>query len=412
MSLRSSLVAQLAVWLVLVACDGGDAGGSPTPTPTAPPASAPASPVAPSPGPSPSGEALPQLALGPVADGFERPTFVTNANDGTGRLFVLNKPGVINVIEDGAVRPAPFLDLTGVVRDQGNEQGLLGLAFHPEFARNGRFFVAYTATDAKNTIAEYRSEPGAATAAASSGRVLLAVADQYPNHNGGMLAFGPDGYLYISMGDGGGGGDPLGSGQDLDTLLGKVLRIDVDSEASAGYVPPPSNPFIDTPGARPEIWAYGLRNPWRMSFDRATGDLWIADVGQNAYEEVNVQPADSPGGENYGWSIMEGDHCFAPASDCAREGLALPVFEYSHDDGCSVTGGYVYRGASLPALVGAYVFADYCSGNVWATRPGAGGYQTTRVGSFSGSVTSFGEDEAGELYVTFDNGGVYRVILG
>jgi glucose/arabinose dehydrogenase len=347
-----------------------------------------------------------------VADGFSRPTFVTNAGDGSGRLFVLEKQGRIRIIAGGAAVQQPFLDISALVRSSGNEQGLLGLAFHPDYEHNGRFFVAYTAQDAANTVAEYHVSGDGMKADGGSGRVLFAVPDQFPNHNGGMLAFGPDGYLYISMGDGGSAGDPNGNGQNLNSMLAKVLRIDVDS-ATQPYGIPRDNPFASKAGTRPEVWAYGLRNPWRFSFDRATGDMWIADVGQDAYEEVNFAPAGDKGGENYGWNLMEGTHCYKPPSGCNRDGLVLPLLDYGHAGGnCSVTGGYVYRGKAYPSLVGRYLYADYCSGSVWAvTRDATGKAANAKVLDGPGSTSSFGEDESGELYVTNDSGGaVYRVV--
>lgn len=393
-------------WLLFVACDGSDATvpeATPTPaTATAPPGAT----GTPPPGtPAP----IPAVSLEKVADGFARPTFVTHAGDGSGRLFVAEKQGRIRVIEDGRVLPEPFLDITGVVKSSGNEQGLLGLAFHPEYESNGRFFVYYTAQDNDNTVAEYRATAGADQADQRTGKELMAVADKYSNHNGGMLAFGPDGYLYIAMGDGGSSGDPDDNGQDLLAFLGKIHRIDVDGGDPYGI--PESNPFIVRSSARGEIWAWGLRNPWRFSFDRETGDLWIADVGQNKYEEVNFQPASSKGGENYGWAVMEASQCFRPASGCDTTGLTLPIFEYSHGEGCSITGGYVYRGGEFRALVGVYLFTDYCSGNLWATRQVGGTFDTEQIGRLPGSISSFGEDEAGELYAVRDSeGAVYRVV--
>ena len=408
--------ASFVVWLILVACDGSNGNGTPTApaatatqpvgTPTAPgetPAAA-----SPTTGPGDAVE-LPPLNLRQVASGFTRPTYVTHAGDGSGRLFVLEKPGRILIVQDGSVLSTPFLNITNVVHDGGNEQGLLGLAFHPDFANNGRFFVAYTTTDT-NSVAEYRvtgSDPNVADP--SSARVLMAIPDQYSNHNGGMLAFGPDGYLYIATGDGGSSGDPLDSGQSLDTLLGKILRIDVDSGDPYGI--PDDNPFVGQAGAKGEIWAYGLRNPWRFSFDRETGDLWIADVGQNRLEEINFQPASSGGGENYGWRIMEGTSCFRPQTGCDPSGLVLPIFEYGHNQGCSVTGGYVYRGSAVAGLRGTYLFTDYCSGNLWATQRTGTGFETERVGSIIGGISSFGEDEDGELYILNDHGGaLFRVV--
>ncbi|MGB4863729.1 MAG: PQQ-dependent sugar dehydrogenase [Tepidiformaceae bacterium] len=351
------------------------------------------------------------LGLEQVAGGFTRPTFVTNAGDGSGRLFVVEKPGVISIIKNGKKLDKPFLDLTSVVGSSGNEQGLLGLAFHPGFSQNGRFFVAYTAKNADNTVAEYHVKTtGSDLADAGSGKTLFAVPDKYPNHNGGMLAFGPDGYLYISMGDGGSGGDPDGNGQNLGTLLGKLLRIDVDGGDPYGI--PPTNPFAKIAGARSEVWSYGLRNPWRFSFDRQTGDIWIGDVGQNKYEEIDFQAAADKGGANYGWNIMEGLHCFQPPSGCNQDGLVKPVFEYSHDSGgCSVTGGYVYRGAAIPSVRGAYLFTDYCSAKLWATRQEGGTFTTTEIGELPEGVSGFGEDEAGELYITLDQAGTVNRII-
>ncbi len=395
-------------WLLFVACDGSDATvREATPTPITATATPGVTGTPPTGTPAP----IPAVSLEKVADGFARPTFVTHAGDGSGRLFVIEKQGRIRVIEDGRVLPEPFLDITGVVKSSGNEQGLLGLAFHPQYENNGRFFVYYTAQDNDNTVAEYRATAGADQADQRTGKELLAVADKYPNHNGGMLAFGPDGYLYIAMGDGGSSGDPDDNGQDLLAFLGKIHRIDVDDGDPYGI--PESNPFIVRSSARGEIWAWGLRNPWRFSFDRETGDLWIADVGQNKYEEVNFQPAGSEGGENYGWAVMEASQCFRPASGCDTTGLTLPIFEYSHGEGCSITGGYVYRGGEFPALDGVYLFTDYCSGNLWATRQvGAGAFETERIGTLPGSISSFGEDEESELYAVRDSeGAVYRVVV-
>ncbi len=346
-----------------------------------------------------------------VISGFTRPTLVTNAADSSNRLFILEKPGRIRVIKSGVLLGDPLLDITALVKSDSNEQGLLGLAFHPEFERNGRFFVAYTAKNADNTVAEYRvSSPVGDAADPKSGKVLLAVPDQFSNHNGGMLAFGPDGFFYISMGDGGSSGDPNGNGQNLNSLLGKLLRIDVNGEPP--YAIPPSNPFSSRSGVRKEVWAYGLRNPWRFTFDRQTGDLWIGDVGQNKYEEIDFQAASSKGGENYGWNTMEGNHCYKPESGCAEQGLVKPVFEYDHGKGCSVTGGYVYRGKAIPTLTGRYLFADYCSTNLWATvRNADGSFSTEVVGKVPENLSAFGEDEAGEIYFTVDKeGAVYRLL--
>jgi len=397
----------LAPALLAAACGGDD--DEPEATATGAAATQPAGTTAP---PQPPGGTGPvALNVQKMPGSYARPTFVTNAGDGSGRLFVLEKPGRIRIIRDGAAVSAPFLDISSLVRSTGNEQGLLGLAFHPDFERNGRFFVAYTALDAANTVAEYRvtGTAGSDRADGTSGRVLLAVPDQYANHNGGMLAFGPDGYLYISMGDGGSGGDPDGNGQKLNSLLGKLLRIDVDG--GEPYAIPADNPFR-ADGQRREIWAYGLRNPWRFSFDREAGDAWIADVGQNKYEEIDFQPANSKGGENYGWNTMEGSQCYKPATGCDQSGMVKPVFEYDHGDGCSVTGGYVYRGTAIPALAGRYVFTDYCSATLWITTRGPdGAFSTVESGALPDGVSAFGEDEAGELYITVDGeGAVYRLV--
>jgi glucose/arabinose dehydrogenase len=349
------------------------------------------------------------LRLDPVLSGLDEPVFVTNAGDGSGRLFVVERGGVIRVARDGQLLPEPFLDITALVESGGTEQGLLGLAFHPDFAHNGLFFVDYTAKakDSDNTVARYQISDHPDRAEPGSARVLIAQPDIAANHNGGMLAFGPDGYLYIAIGDGGAGGSP--NGQKLDTLFGKLLRIDVDH--GDPYAIPTDNPFANRADARAEIWAYGLRNPWRFSFDRATGDLWIADVGGTAYEEINEQPAASRGGENYGWVVMEGQHCHSPSEGCDTTGKVLPLVEYQHNEGCAVTGGYVYRGAADPALVGVYLYGDYCSGNIWTLRQDAGGAWTHQKQLATElSISSFGEDEAGELYLTDMRGGaVYRV---
>jgi glucose/arabinose dehydrogenase len=353
---------------------------------------------------------LPSLALDQVAAGLENPTTIVHAGDGSGRLFVLEQPGRIRVIADGELLSEPFLDLSGQV-SAGGERGLLGLAFHPDYSENGRFYVDYTDLDGHTVVAGYLvSEADSNLADPASGTEVLRVEQPYSNHNGGQLAFGPDGYLYVSLGDGGSGGDPHDNGQDLGTLLGSILRLDVDG--AQPYAVPADNPFVDREGARPEIWAYGLRNPWRFSFDRDTGDLWIADVGQHVWEEINLQPGDSPGGENYGWRVMEGAHCFRPSEGCEREGLVLPVLEYDHGQGCSVTGGYRYRGSVLPGLAGVYVFADYCSGVVWGANEGAGGsWSSVSLLSSGLRVSAFGEDEAGELYLADHLGGaVYRLV--
>jgi glucose/arabinose dehydrogenase len=349
------------------------------------------------------------LELQPVLSGLRQPLFLTSPPDGSGRLFIVEQGGTIRIAENGQVLPQPFLDISARVV-AGGERGLLGMAFHPRYAETGRFFVMYTAREGgANTVARFEVSRADANAAdPNSGVTLLSIEDFAPNHNAGMLAFGPDGYLYVGTGDGGGGNDPQRTAQNLGHLLGKMHRLDVDGGEL--YAIPGDNPFVNRADARPEIWASGLRNPWRYSFDRATGELWIADVGQNRYEEINRQPADSRGGENYGWSIMEGMHCLRGDS-CDQSGLTLPIAEYDRGGGCSITGGYVYRGSRSPALTGAYFFADYCSGKIWSLHQGAdGAWVQTELADTELSISSFGEDTDGELYVTdLRGGGVYRL---
>jgi glucose/arabinose dehydrogenase len=336
--------------------------------------------------------------------------YVTNAGDGSGRLFVVEKGGTIALLRDGTRAEAPFLDITALVDSGASERGLLGLAFQPGYAHNGRVFVYYTARNGDNNLARYQVSKYPDHADPSSGVVLFAVPDPAANHNGGMLAFGPDGYLYVGMGDGGSAGDPWGNGQNRAALLGKLLRLDVAH--GDPYAIPPDNPWPDSPDARPEVWAYGLRNPWRFSFDRATGDLYIGDVGQNAYEEINMLRAGSPGGQNYGWNVMEGNHCYR-APSCDPSQFVAPIAEYSHSDGCTIIGGYVYRGAALPQLQGAYIFGDYCSGQIWTLREVARAWERRSALATRLNISSFGEDEAGELYLTsLGDNGLYQVIAG
>ncbi len=350
------------------------------------------------------------LVLELVADGLRRPVGLVAAGDGSGRLFIVEQHGRIRVLEGGTVRAEPFLDVAERVSCCG-ERGLLGLAFHPGFRDNGLFFVDYTDRRGDTVVSRFRASADRERADAASEELVLAFDQPFANHNGGQLAFGPDGYLYVGTGDGGAAGDPQDNGQSLSTLLGKLLRLDVEE---LPYRVPADNPFADAAGARPEIWAYGLRNPWRFSFDRETGDLFIADVGQNRWEEIDFQPSASRGGENYGWRSMEGSHCFAPASGCRAEALALPILEYGHGEGCSVTGGFRHRGRTVPQLAGLYVYADYCSGIVWGAEPAADGtWSSRRLLETRLAISSFGEDEEGELYVvhlgTRDDGAVYRL---
>ncbi|MEP7357289.1 MAG: PQQ-dependent sugar dehydrogenase [Anaerolineales bacterium] len=346
-----------------------------------------------------------------VADGLDLPLLVTNAGDGSGRLFIVEQSGPIRIMQGGQVLPEPFLDLTALVTHGGNEQGLLGLAFPPDYAQSGQFYVDYTDVNGDTRMARYNvSAADANTANPDSAQILLAVDQPYPNHNGGNLAFGPDGYLYVGLGDGGAADDPHRNGQNKNTLLGKLLRLDVAGGGET-YAIPPTNPFVGQANTREEIWAYGLRNPWRFNFDPASGDLYIADVGQDRYEEVDYQPAASKGGENYGWVIREGLH---PNQGNPPAGAQFvdPVAEYAHaTGGCSVTGGYVYRGAALPELNGVYFYGDYCSGIIWTLTHTGDKFVTTQFAESGLTISSFGEDEAGELYVCDLRAGVvYRLV--
>jgi glucose/arabinose dehydrogenase len=345
------------------------------------------------------------IDLIPVVGGFDTPVGIASARDDSGRLFVLEKVGRIRLVREGALVAEPFLDLTDRVGSVSNEQGLLGLAFHPEYPQVRSFFVNYTDRQGNTVLSRFVTSDNPDRADMSSEAVLLTLDQPAGNHNGGHLAFGPDGTLYIGTGDGGGSGDRYGNGQNGQTLLGAMLRLDVDGGQPYGI--PANNPFLDNAAVRDEIWAVGLRNPWRYSFDRLTGDLYIADVGQNVYEEVNVQPAGDRGGNNYGWPIMEGLHCFPANRDCDRNGLTLPVAEYDHAQGCSVTGGYVYRGQTYPFLNGVYLFGDYCSGRIWGmAREGtAGNWQVSLLAQTGVRLSSFGEDETGELYLVDIVGG-------
>ena len=354
-------------------------------------------------------QAQPSVTLQPVASGFSSPVGIANAGDG--RLFVVEQAGTIRVFDGTRTLPTPFLDIRSIVRS-GGEQGLLGVAFHPRYAENGFFFVNYTNSSGNTVVARYRvsaTDPDRADAGSAS-QVLL-IQQPYTNHNGGQLQFGPEGYLYIGMGDGGNGNDPQNRAQNPAELLGKMLRIDVDG--GTPYAVPPSNPFAGVTGTRNEIWAMGLRNPWRFSFDRLTGDLWIADVGQGAWEEIDFQPASSLGGENYGWRRMEGTHCNIPPASCDDGTLVKPVVEYNHTGGaCSVTGGYVYRGTRSPRLNGTYFYADFCTGALFgATRDATGRLTSQRLLTTGFNVSTFGEDAAGEVYVASYGGGTLHRIV-
>jgi glucose/arabinose dehydrogenase len=355
-----------------------------------------------------------------VASGLSRPVFVTAPPGDTARVFIIEQrsgsTGRIRILRQGVLLARPFLSVANV--STGGEQGLLGLAFHPDYASNGRFYINYTNAAGHTKIVRYQvSSTDADSANPASADTVMTISQPYSNHNGGMLALGPDGYLYIGMGDGGSGGNPENRAQSDTTLLGKMLRIDVN--VPSGYAVPPDNPFVGLP-PRDEIWAKGMRNPWRFSFDRLTGDLYIGDVGQNLWEEVDYQPASSQGGENYGWRIMEGNHCYNPPNNCDTTGLRRAVHEYGHGLGCSISGGYVYRGCAIPSLRGTYFFADYCTNHIWSFR--YNGSDTSEFqertndlapggGLSIGSISSFGEDADGELYITDLSGGeVFKIV--
>ncbi|MEE9516697.1 MAG: PQQ-dependent sugar dehydrogenase [Candidatus Adiutricales bacterium] len=342
-------------------------------------------------------QAQQNIELFTVASGLSHPVAITHAGDGTHRLFITLQEGRIMVLSGNEVLPDPFLDIRTLVLS-GGERGLLSVAFHPDYATNGLFFVNYTNTSGNTVIARYSVSSNPNVANPNSASIILTQAQPFANHNGGQLNFGPDGFLYIGMGDGGSGGDPQNNAQNLGTILGKMLRINVDQ--GLAYSIPPDNPFAGSATARREIWALGLRNPWRFSFDRLTGDMFIADVGQISFEEVNFQPSSSSGGENYGWRFMEGLHCFDPPVNCDNGHLTPPILEYDHSLGISITGGYRYRGSQNPSLVGTYFYADFGSGRIWgASQDSLGQWTTEVVLDTNLSITTFGEDEAGELYL-------------
>ena len=343
-----------------------------------------------------------QLTVVKVTGNLSSPLGVTNAGDGSGRLFVVQQAGKVRMVKGGKIT-GTFLDIGSKITS-GGERGLLGLAFHPDFATNGFLFVTYTDLNGSVTVARMQANAARTFASATTLDPILTISHSaHANHNGGSIAFGPDGYLYVGVGDGGGAGDTAGNAQNLDVLLGKILRINPTLGASATYAIPADNPFVGAAG-RDEIWDYGLRNPWRLTFDRTTGDLYIGDVGQNRYEEVDLEDVNDPGGNDYGWNKMEGNHCY-PSGSC-NVGVH-PVAEYTHTYGCSITGGYVYRGAHKD-LQGLYVYGDYCSGRLWTMNADGTGETLRRDTSLN--VSSFGESEAGELYLTDLNGSLYRVI--
>jgi glucose/arabinose dehydrogenase len=351
------------------------------------------------------------ISLRQVVGTFDHPVLVTSPRDGSRRLFVVEQTGRVRIIQRGAVLATPFMNLSTIISNSG-ERGLLGLAFHPAFKTNGKVYVNYTNLAGNTVIAEYRVLTTNPNRVASTARRILTIAQPYPNHNGGGIAFGPDGFLYIGMGDGGSVGDPQNRAQSLNSLLGKMLRIDVNGRtATKAYRIPSTNPYVGRTGLD-EIWSRGLRNPWRWSFDRVKGDLWIGDVGQDRYEEIDRSTAASGRGRaaNYGWRVVEGRHCYV--SGCTRIGT-LPIVEYDHSLGrCSVTGGYVYRGVAFPMLTGGYFFADYCSGTIWTISSAAASPASRVVLLQSGlNISSFGQDDAGELYVTDHTGGhIYKII--
>ena len=335
---------------------------------------------------------------------FDRPVALVFPDDGTGRGFVVEQAGRIIALDDDDEADV-FLDIRDRVSDRGREEGLLGLALDPDFYSNGFFYLYYSASGPRRSvISRFTAHPDEVAADPGSETLILEVEQPYANHNGGQIVFGPDGYLYVGLGDGGSAGDPKGHGQSTGTLLGAILRLDVSALGATGsYAIPSDNPFVGVEGARPEIWAYGLRNPWRFSFDSETGDLWAADVGQNALEEVDLVRA----GLNYGWKIMEGDECYSRS--CDTRGLELPVTVYGREDGCSITGGYVYRGSRLPSLYGAYVYGDFCSGKIWALRyDGSRVTESIQLADTRLEISSFAEDTDGELYILDLGGEIYR----
>ncbi len=384
-----TLTSLLAIWL-LAACSGATDGTEGTATP------------------------ISGIQLVPALGGmkFELPVALVFPEESTETGYLVEQSGRILQVSDngGSWSAREFLNIEARVNDRGREEGLLGLALDPDFESNGYVYVNYTASGPRRTVVSrfevLTDSPGMADH--DSETIVLEVGQPYSNHNGGHLLFGPDGYIYIGLGDGGSAGDPNGNGQDPGTLLGSIVRIDVSSaDSSSRYTVPSDNPFIGVQGARPEIWAYGLRNPWRFSFDRSTGELWVADVGQNAWEEVDLIEA----GGNYGWNVMEGNSCYkARADSCNQNGLEAPVAEYGRSDGCSITGGYVYRGRKLSWLSGKYLYGDFCSGKIWSYDPVT--TQSDEVVETRLKISSFSEDSEGEIYVLSLDGGVYKLLEG
>jgi glucose/arabinose dehydrogenase len=340
-----------------------------------------------------------------VTNGLSSPIGLVHAGDDSGRLFILEQKGLIHIVDNGQLLPTPFLDLRSKIGSGGNEQGLLGLAFHPNYVQNGQFFVNYTDLDGDTIVSRLQVSNDPDIADPNSENLILRVQQPYQNHNGGHLLFGPDDYLYIGLGDGGSGGDPQGNGQNQSTLLGSMLRLDIDN--SSPYAIPPDNPYVNG-GGLSEIWATGLRNPWRYSFDRLTGDLYIGDVGQNNWEEIHFRDAEAPHGANFGWNYWEGLHPYQgePPDDVEFD---FPIWEYSHNQGCSITGGFSYRG-SLTPWQGIYIYGDFCSGNVWGLlRDGNRTWQNTLLFETDFNITSFGEDQSGEIYLVDRTGDIYQL---
>ncbi len=357
-----------------------------------------------------------RISFSRVARSLSKPVFVTHAGDGSGRLFIVEQGGRIKILRNGSVLATPFLNISAKV-SKGSEQGLLGLAFHPDYEVNGRFYIYYTDVNGDIVIARHLVSGNPDVASATALTILKIGHPTYTNHNGGMLAFGPDRYLYAGTGDGGSSGDPGNHGQSRDTLLGKILRIDIDNTAPGkNYAIPPGNPYAGPTAGLDEIWSFGLRNPWRFSFDGRTGDLWIGDVGQNRYEEIDrskaVNGVDAGKGLNYGWRVLEGNACYNPSSGCSTSGKTPPMTVYSHSSGCSVTGGYVYRGLAYRGLVGGYLFGDFCSGRVWALRAhGPATQSPVLMANTNLAISSFGEGPDGTIYVTdLGSGDVWAVV--
>ncbi len=392
------MIARLILAAVILGAVAGCAGGGGSGGSTASPQTTPP-------------QALPVLTLTAVISGLASPTVITHAGDGSGRLFLVEQGGTIRIVNSGgALLPTPFLDISGRLVS-GGERGLLGLAFPPGFSSKKYFYVDYTrAADGATVVSRFSVSANTDVADATSEQVLLVVSQPFANHKGGQLAFGPDGMLYVGLGDGGSGGDPMGNGQNTATLLGKLLRLDVEAGVTP-YQIPPDNPFAASATAMREIWALGLRNPWRFSFDRQTGNLYIADVGQDAWEEIDFQAAGAAGGANYGWNILEGPACYSPATGCVPPpAYAAPVASYGHGVGCAVIGGYVYRGPGNLNMQGLYFYGDFCSGRLWALRKVGNAWQSDLLQQTGLAISSFGEDEAGRLYVAdYKTGTIYRI---